>query len=165
MMTHDEMAIAGLAREFAVFFRQDPAALGQRGRETPLEFRTGAYGLLAHLFEHGPHRATDLADQIGLAPSTISRHLQPLETLGLITRFPDPDDGRAFSVTLTEKGRCRIAEVQRLRSKRLGEILESWSEHDVRTFAGLLARFNGSAGPAQHFGSAIGNVRSGCDGS
>jgi DNA-binding MarR family transcriptional regulator len=152
--------IADLEREVAVFVHQERAASGRLGREAHPDLTAAAYGLLAHLADRGRHRPTEIAEHIGVASSVVSRRLQLLETLGLIERHPAPDDGRAYLVGLTDEGRHRVAEVQDVRSRRLGELLESWPERDVRTLAELLARFNGSAaGRARHCRATGGDVR------
>jgi DNA-binding MarR family transcriptional regulator len=147
-MTAAEETIAGLEREFAVFVRQDRAALGRLGREVHPDLKVAAYRLLAHLAERGPRRPTELACHVGVTSPTISRQLQHLEELGLIERVEAPDDGRAYLVRLTGAGHRRVEEVRVARGRRLGKLLESWAEEEVRTFAELLARFNGgAAGP------------------
>jgi DNA-binding MarR family transcriptional regulator len=152
--------IADLEREVAVFVRQECAASGRLGREAHPDLTAAAYGLLVHLAERGRHRPTEIAEHMGIASPVVSRRLQLLETLGLMERFPVPNDGRAYLVGLTDEGRHRVAEVQDVRSRRLGELVESWPERDVRTLAELLAKFNGSAaGPAQRCGATGGDVR------
>ncbi|RSD14779.1 MarR family winged helix-turn-helix transcriptional regulator [Amycolatopsis eburnea] len=144
-MTLDEETIAGLEREFAVFVRQDRAASGQLGREVHPDLKVAAYRLLAHLAERGPRRPTELACHVGVTAPTVSRQLQHLEELGLISRVQTLDDGRAYLVRLTEAGHRRVEEVRVARSRRLDKLLGSWAEEEIRTFAELLARFNGSA--------------------
>lgn len=152
--------IADLEREVAVFVHQERAASGRLGREAHPDLTAAAYGLLAHLADRGRHRPTEIAEHIGVASSVVSRRLHLLETLGLIERLPAPDDGRAYLVGLTDEGRHRVSEVQDVRGRRLGELLESWPERDVRTLAELLAKFNGSAaGPARDCGATGGDVR------
>ncbi|MEU7788799.1 MarR family transcriptional regulator [Amycolatopsis sp. NPDC049159] len=144
-MTPDEETLADLEREFAVFVRQDRVASGRLGREVHPGLNVAAYRLLAHLADRGPRRPTGLACHVGVTAPTISRQLQQLEELGLVERVPAPDDGRAYLVRLTEAGDRRVADVRAARGGRLGERLASWPEHDIRTFAELPARFNGSA--------------------
>jgi DNA-binding MarR family transcriptional regulator len=144
-MTLDEETIGELEREFAVFVRQDRVASGRLGRDVHPGLKVAAYRLLAHLAEHGPCRPTELACHVGVTAPTVSRQLHELEGLGLIERLQAVDDGRAYLVRLTGAGDRRVAEVRAARGGRLGELLASWPEHDVRAFAELLARFNGSA--------------------
>ncbi|MBB4683998.1 MarR family winged helix-turn-helix transcriptional regulator [Amycolatopsis jiangsuensis] len=145
-MIRDGDLIAGLEREFALLVRRDHAASGRLGRDAHPGLNAGAYGLLAHLAEHGPCRPTALAGHIGITAPTVSRQLQQLEELGLTARLPAPDDRRAYLVALTGPGRRRVAEVQAVRTRWLGDRLDSWLEHDVRALTELLAKFNGNAG-------------------
>lgn len=50
-------------------------------------------------------RRVDLADQLGLTASAVTRALVPLEKIGLVSRKPDPRDARVGYATLTAAGR------------------------------------------------------------
>lgn len=50
-------------------------------------------------------RRVDLADQLGLTASGVTRALVPLEKIGLVSRKPDPRDARVGYATLTAAGR------------------------------------------------------------
>lgn len=52
----------------------------------------------------GGLRMSDLGKRLGIAPSTLTRNLARLEERGLIHKEPDPIDGRAQLVALTERG-------------------------------------------------------------
>jgi DNA-binding MarR family transcriptional regulator len=58
-----------------------------------------------------PARVTDLADRVHTDVSVVSRQVRHLESLGLVTKVPDPDDGRASLVTLTAEGSDLVARV------------------------------------------------------
>ena len=47
---------------------------------------------------------TELAEYMGVTPSTMSLNLKRLEAGGFITRGRDPDDRRVMNVLLTEEG-------------------------------------------------------------
>src|SRR5262249_42787575 len=63
--------------------------------------RPGAGPPLLRLHRTGPERVSELAVQLGLDPTTVTRHLDELESRGLIVRRPDPTDRRATLVHLT----------------------------------------------------------------
>lgn len=50
-------------------------------------------------------RATELARRASMTKQSLSELLTQLEALGMVTRVPDPTDGRAKVVLFTEKGR------------------------------------------------------------
>ena len=89
----------------------------------------------------GALRLSDLAARMELDASTASRHVRGLEQLGLVRRSPDPDDGRAFRVELTEQGIEQWESSARRRMELLSEAMEGWSEDDVVTFERLMTRF------------------------
>ncbi|WP_327637348.1 MarR family transcriptional regulator [Kribbella sp. NBC_00482] len=100
-----------------------------------------AHVVLFALRCNGALRLSDLAGKLELDASTASRHVRSLEQLGLIRRSPDPDDGRAFRVELTEQGIEQWEASARHRMELLGAAMEGWSEEDVQTFERLMTRF------------------------
>ncbi|MCU1574230.1 MAG: hypothetical protein JWO93_2312 [Micrococcaceae bacterium] len=92
-------------------------------------------------------RATDIAADLQLNRSTISRQLTTLTDLGLVEYTSGNDAGRRRALRLTERGRQlreRSVEAQRgvVTSR-----LEEWSVEEIASFAAALARFN--AGPEE----------------
>ena len=70
----------------------------------------GLVSALRQLSEHGPMRATALAEGEGIATASMTRIVQALEERELVRRTPDPTDGRAQIVELTDAGRAVFAE-------------------------------------------------------
>lgn len=137
-----------LERELAVFLRRARASSGELAREVHPDLEPAAYGLLVRLEDAGPQRATDLAGYFGVGKATISRQLRALEGLGLITRTPDPADGRASVLTLTEEGRERFTRVRDARRAQYYRKLGAWDPVEIGELARLLHRFN-SLGDAE----------------
>ncbi|MET9317762.1 MarR family transcriptional regulator [Kribbella sp. NPDC003505] len=100
-----------------------------------------AHVVLFALRCNGALRLSDLAGRLELDASTTSRHVRSLEQLGLVRRSPDPDDGRAFRVELTEQGVEQWEASARHRMELLSAAMEGWSEEDVQTFERLMTRF------------------------
>ena len=87
----------------------------------------------------GSRRMTDLADAIVHSRSGLTYQAGLLETAGLVTRAPSPDDDRAVVVTITEAGRALIAKVLPGHEEVVGDLLfEPLSQDDARTLAALL---------------------------
>jgi DNA-binding MarR family transcriptional regulator len=63
------------------------------------------YSALLYLHLHGAATLTRIAKLDGQSHQLLAARLAPLEQLGLIERFDDPDDGRARPYRLTRSGR------------------------------------------------------------
>jgi DNA-binding MarR family transcriptional regulator len=134
-----------LERELAVFLRRARASSGEMAREVHPELEPAAYGLLVRLDEAGAQRATELAGYFGVGKATMSRQLRALEELGLVTREPDPADGRASLVRLTEEGTARFRRVRDARRDRYRNKLAGWDPREVAELARLLHQLNARA--------------------
>ncbi len=86
--------------------------------------------LLDALARSGPVRASDLAVQIGLDLSTVSRQVHALGERGLLDRTPDPRDRRAALVGITDLGRQELQAVWRHRVDTVRTTLDTWSPAD-----------------------------------
>ncbi|SNX64013.1 MarR family transcriptional regulator [Streptomyces sp. TLI_55] len=131
-----------LERELTVLLRRARANQGEMAREVHPDLESSAYGLLVRLDEYGRQRATELAAYIGVGKATMSRQLRALEDLGLVTRAPDPADGRAWLVELTEEGRSRVGRVRDARRARYAGRLADWDPREVSELARLLHQLN-----------------------
>jgi DNA-binding MarR family transcriptional regulator len=132
-----------LERELTFLFRRARANQGEMAREVHPDLESAAYGLLVRLEEYGRQRATELAAYIGVGKATMSRQLRALEDLGLIAREPDPADGRAWLVDLTDEGRRRVTHVREARRARYVTQLSHWDRREVAELARLLHQLNG----------------------
>jgi DNA-binding MarR family transcriptional regulator len=74
--------------------------------------KTTQYSLLSHLGRLEPVRPGDLAAEMEMDASTLTRNLQPLIREGWVEVGPG-DDGRSRLATLTDAGRAKRAETQR----------------------------------------------------
>lgn len=73
--------------------------------------KTTQYSLLSNLARLGPSRPVDLAGELKMTASTLSRNLQPLIASGLISLGAGAD-ARSRLVQLTEEGDARRREAQ-----------------------------------------------------
>jgi DNA-binding MarR family transcriptional regulator len=90
-------------------------------------------------------RGSELAEALGVHKSTASRAIATLVRLDLVTRIPDPDDGRAQLLVPTPATAERVGGYRRGSHERLVAIMEDWDPEDVRTFARSLTRLNEGA--------------------
>ena len=96
--------------------------------------------LLHRLASEGPRRPSDLAGDVGLDLSTVSRHIKGLDDAGLAVRQPDPHDGRSFRVTLTDRGSTLLAEALARREDVVDRALAGWDPDDAAALRRLLGR-------------------------
>ena len=85
-------------------------------------------------------RTRDLADAEGLDPSTMSRRVASLTSRGLVERHPDPQDGRAHVLALTDAGRDLVREERARRVAIVTDALATWSDDDRADLARLLGQ-------------------------
>jgi DNA-binding MarR family transcriptional regulator len=78
----------------------------------------------------GPIRLTTLAAKEGVSQPSMTQLIQRLERQGLVTRLPDPDDGRAALIGVTAQGQALLADRKRLRRERLTELLATLSSDE-----------------------------------
>jgi DNA-binding MarR family transcriptional regulator len=98
--------------------------------------------MLTYVAEHGPLRASEIADQFDIDKGAVSRHVTSLVELGLLERVTDPEDGRAMLVSVSDDGHTRLTDVARHRRKWLDERLGDWSDADLTGFVATLGRYN-----------------------
>ena len=74
--------------------------------------KTTQYSLLSHVVKLGPLRPGELAQQMEMDASTLTRNLQPLVAQGWVVVGPG-DDARSRVVAATDAGRDKRAQAQR----------------------------------------------------
>jgi DNA-binding MarR family transcriptional regulator len=97
-------AIKALVGRFSLSARADVSCCGMTVAQA---------ACLEALAAAGPLRLGDLGCRLGIAPSTVSRNLERLESRGLVIRGADADDARAARVRLTEEGKGAAREIER----------------------------------------------------
>jgi DNA-binding MarR family transcriptional regulator len=86
---------------------------------------------------------TELAERLGMPPTTISRYAARFVAEGLAVRAVNPSDGRSYFLEVTTQGRAVLSKiVPRLRraTQQLGELV------DVDSMSSALAHFEEALG-------------------
>lgn len=135
-------AIEQLEQQLSMLWRRSRSISHRVARDVHPDMEPAAYGLLIILQSEGAMRLTELAANIGVGKPSVSRQVTLLESLGLVRKQADPFDGRAQTITLTEKGLNQLMTTQLARKQAFRNRLSEWSEHDVEHLAVLLARLN-----------------------
>ena len=131
-----------LEHEVGVVIRRVKRVIGERARAVHPDLQPGTYLMLTYLAETGSCRSSAIAEVFDMDKGAISRQVQHLTDLGLIERSPDPADGRAALLALTDEAHRRLDDVQTHRRKVIDERLADWSDDDLRSFVEMLGRYN-----------------------
>jgi DNA-binding MarR family transcriptional regulator len=109
-------------------------------------FRTAHGTIGQHIADRGS-RVTELAQLAQVSKPTVVYLVNDLERLGYVERVPDPADGRAKLVRMTERG----AEVQRAGTEIVRQIERDWStllgESDFTVLRDQLQRLHDALWP------------------
>ena len=139
-------ALDTVEHELAVLLRRARAFSGQFAREFHPDLDASAYALMIWLDDVGSARLTDLAAFFGVGKPTVSRQIQLLERLELVTRTADDTDRRAQTLSLTPDGAARLHLVRAARRERFRTVFSTWPEQDVAELGTLLGRLNRAMG-------------------
>ena len=99
--------------------------------------------VLGRLDREGAKGVSELAVAERVRPQSMAQTVSELQADGLLTRRPDPDDGRRALVELTNKGRAALYADRRARDGWLAQAIEldlSQSEQEVLAAAVELLR-------------------------
>ena len=140
----DDQTMRALEHEMGVLVRRIRRLIAERARLVHPDLSPVGYSMLVALNDSGPRRASDLVDLFSIDKGAVSRQVGSLLDLGMIERSPDPEDRRAAILAITQEGSRRLATVAALRRREVGERLSGWSDEDLRSFVGMMARYNGA---------------------
>ncbi|KAB8193408.1 MarR family transcriptional regulator [Nonomuraea phyllanthi] len=99
--------------------------------------------ILVHLLDAGePRRIGAIAEGLQVESPHVTRHVTSLEQRDLVRRVRDPDDGRAWRVTLTEEGAEVAGRCRRVTTDWFEGALAEWSEEDRADLSRLMAKLS-----------------------
>jgi DNA-binding MarR family transcriptional regulator len=123
---HLRLAVARTARRL----RQEAFAAEGRGELSP-----SLSAALVTIDIHGPLTPSELAERERVKRPTATRILANLDRLGLVTRTPDPADGRASLVATTASGRTLLQRLRTRKNAYLARRLRDLDPDEVETLA------------------------------
>jgi len=87
----------------------------------------------------------DIAAGLGLTSPTVSVGVRKLEAAGLVKRQPDPEDGRAIQLFLTERGQTLYQRACTFREEKIQKMLAGLTLTEANTLLALLEKAIGRA--------------------
>lgn len=122
------------------------------------ELASQGFSALVAIRRRGACRVSDIATDLQVDLSVASRQIAALVGAGHVDRRPDPADGRASLLHLTEAGLAAIRAAHLRMIGVLSDALSDWSDDEVETLATSLQRltqtFTSLAGTAPTAGAA-----------
>ncbi|NWG47183.1 MAG: MarR family transcriptional regulator [Alphaproteobacteria bacterium] len=123
-------------------------------RAADLGLTRSQWQVLAHIALAEGINQAGLAERLDIEPITLVRHLDRLETQGLIERRPDPSDRRVRTLYLTPAADPVLAEIRNIAEATRRDLLRGFSPEDEARLVEDLLRMRanlaatGSAAPA-----------------
>jgi len=111
---------APIAHEFRETLGRVIRRLRAEGGQPPV----GQMAVLGRLDREGPASTSDLAAAERMRPQSMAQTVRDLESAGLVSRRPDPDDGRRALVELMPAGLERLHTTRARREGWLAELFE-----------------------------------------
>ena len=93
---------------------------------------------LVSVAKHGPLRLADLAQVELVSAPSITRLVAELEAQSLVSRTPDPADGRAWLIQVTDAGLEAVRVARRVRQQLVAELLQPLSADEVTSIEAAL---------------------------
>ncbi len=140
--TNIDLALTGLLMDRVVRLgaAHYPKVYGELGISKP------ALAALVAIAAAGPLRQARLSDASGIDRASLVAVLNELESAGLATRGPDPDDRRAHAVSVTAQGRKVLARARELAAQ--DGFFSVLSTDERATLNALLQRLVAAHAPA-----------------
>ncbi|MDJ0992506.1 MAG: MarR family winged helix-turn-helix transcriptional regulator [Dinoroseobacter sp.] len=111
-----------------------------QSRIKPMGLSTGVFPVMLHLWQRDGLMQRDLVDLVGVEQATMANTLARMERDGLIQRRPDPEDGRAQRIWLTEQGESlREAATSAAKEENLS-VLAGLSNDESAQLVGLIRK-------------------------
>jgi DNA-binding MarR family transcriptional regulator len=117
-------------------------ALGTLGiRQRPRELSLTALSTLSTVERTGPRRLTDLAVGEGVTQPSMSVLVNQLESLGLVERQSDTQDGRVVRVAITPAGREHLSTLRRVGASVFEVLIDKLASSEAATLRAALPAF------------------------
>lgn len=141
-LTDRASSLRALEHEVGVMLRRVRRVIGVRAQMVHPDLQPASYLILSSVADSGPVRASRLVELFDTDKGAVSRQVGHLLDLGLLVKERDPDDARAWLISVTDEATRRIADVVEHRHKLLDEGLADWSDAQLDAFVSDLGRYN-----------------------
>ena len=120
-------------------------AIYRHSKVSAEDLHTGHYAYVLAICREPGRSQEELARELCINKSTVTRNLTCLEEKGYIARAPLPNDKRQFSVHPTEKMLAVLPEVKRASIEWMTLLFEGIPEEELKVFDSVLQRMEARA--------------------
>lgn len=113
----------------------------------PDQLPSALAGVLFLLSRRGECRPSELAAEMYVSQSALSRSLGELVELGFIDRKPDPDDRRAHRISCSPTGIEALRQLRERRIERMSAELVDWNDEQLAHALDVVDRLNVTMAP------------------
>lgn len=140
-------AVRALEAEFGELISRMRRVLADNAQRVSPGMLPAAYKVFTTIVRRESVTLSALAESLMADKGQISRTVRELEGLGLITRTPDPEDGRSSLLSPTPEGLARLAAARAPQESLLLETLDAWSVDEIRNLTRLLHALTAGESP------------------
>jgi DNA-binding MarR family transcriptional regulator len=140
-------AVRALEAEFGELISRVRRLLAENAQRVSPGMLPGAYKVFTTIVRRESITLSALAETLMADKGQISRAVRELEGLGLITRTPDPEDGRSSLLSPTPEGLERLAAARAPQESLLLDTLDSWSLEEIHSLTRLLHALTAGEAP------------------
>lgn len=127
-----------LGRLIACLYRQAQSHLEKK--LAPLGLGSGTYAYMMMLDRHETMSQNEITRHLVIDKATTTRAIQKLLKLGYVNKVQDPDDQRAYRISLTEKGKEQVPLLRKVLQEWTDILSKNFLENDKKTAFLLLQR-------------------------
>lgn len=131
-------ALTALEGSFEALMRQWRRSYAEAAGCVSPGMLPGTYKVLTMIAHAGASTVSTLAEHLNADKGFVSRTVSELEDLSLVTRVPDPNDGRVRLISLTELGSSRLHHARAPYQHLLAEELDSWPVATISQLTSLI---------------------------
>jgi len=140
-------AVRALEAEFGELISRMRRVLADNAQRVSPGMLPAAYKVFTTIVRRENVTLSALSESLMADKGQISRTVRELEGLGLITRTPDPEDGRSSRLSPTPEGLTRLAAARAPQESVLLDTLDAWSVDEIRDLTRLLHALTAGESP------------------
>lgn len=99
------------------------------------------FHLLKLIAARGEHQVGEVAECLGVSSPAVSKNIDKLEGMGLVSRSASAGDRRVTLISVRPGGRDLVRRYERLKAERLAPVLATFAPEEIDQLTRLLERF------------------------